>query len=842
MKKIFKNKKFKILGLSTLSFGLLIPIIVTTAVACANTSLTNKPINPENNKQNLSAVQAINANELGLTGTAYANFDTIVNNSNNFAFNNLKKFLTGDISLITASDTGIRSAKIDSNKISISFDLVVAAQKFYVNNKLSEKEFSQTITINGFQALEAPQSNPNDIILLSQTNIKSLFETYGGALFNSGILNLGFFPNLETIAQNTLATDASTIFGAPLTQVIFNANIVSIGANAFSNNQIVSVTIEQSTKLTNIGKNVFANNPDLTSITVANDKIKMLFTQANFNGTINVTNPNPPSPGPNPPVNPSPETTDKQFALGGSIKDTRLITSAYNLVANTLGLSAQNVLSKLNFETINNNLHKKYPNLNVSLANGSNEYEGVLNLNLNGNYIGQSNNVVNIKDKLMTISGFYTFKSDYRLSINKASINMDAYFSNLQTREMMISWTSADWLDKYLATLDASFLFGGSRINVLEFAKNSFLKNFAFTLLFDDKNKPNLIIKASWQPKKYENNVWIEIINSLNNSNSFTINFDNASLIQIPNLVEAKEYYVSQTFVDNTVAAQYYASYVRNSLINNFFNNFTDILGLIKYKPGFSQTTFEKTYFGKEKLYYKVDLENGSIDVSDLTGVLDFSAALVSSQHEYDQKVIKRFLINNFKTINNLNGLLDANQKPLLQISKSYSFYNRLLKALKEKFPDKASLDQLANNESVQIPDSLIRPTIINVGKNLNLFISTFSQESNEEKFNKYFKVEGKPFASLNVFGGNFVNIFDPNSGNLSFSMDGSLQKLGVQAIDINLPDGSSWTLLKNHSSSFSIQIPIQLEVTFYGATRVYTGLMFASILMSDFGYENALS
>lgn len=306
----------------------------------------------------------------------------------------------------------------------------------------------------------------------------------------------------------------------------------------------------------------------------------------------------------------------------------------------------------------------------MSLANGTNEYEGILNLNLNGSYTGQSNNVVNIKDKLMNISGFYTFKSDYRLSINRASINLDAYFSNLQTKDKMLTWTSADWLNKYLLILDTSFLFGGSRINVLEFAKNNFLKNFAFTLLFGDKNKPNLIIKASWQPKKYENNTWTRIVNPLNNSNSFTINFDNASLIQIPNLVEAKQYYVSQTFVDNTAANQYYASYVHNSLIENLFNNFTDILGLIKYKPAFSQTVFEKTYFGREKLYYKVDLENANIDANDLTGVLDFSAALVSSDHEYDQQVTKRFFIDNFKTINDLKDF------QTLTKSRSYKFRN----------------------------------------------------------------------------------------------------------------------------------------------------------------------
>lgn len=114
--------------------------------------------------------------------------------------------------------------------------------------------------------------------------------------------------------------------------------------------------MEQSAKLTSIDQNVFANNPDLTSITVANDKIKALLTQANFNGTINVANPNPPDPGPNPPVDPNPEITDKQFALGGPVNDTRLITSSYNLVANTLGLSPQNVLSDLKIETLNTNL------------------------------------------------------------------------------------------------------------------------------------------------------------------------------------------------------------------------------------------------------------------------------------------------------------------------------------------------------------------------------------------------------------------------------------------------------------------------------------------------------
>lgn len=845
MKKIFKNKKLKILALSTLSFGLLIPIIATTAVACANTKLKEEHVSPGNGeKQTLSAVQSVSANDLGLTGTAYANLDAIINNSGNFVFNNLKKFLTGDTSLITANDVGVKSAEINPNKTSISFNLVVAAQKFYVNNKLSQKEFSQATTINGFQPLEEPKDDPVNVTSISQTNIKQLLNVYQGSIFNSGILNLNYFPNLVTIADNTFANSATNIFKEPLTQVIFNPNIISIGANAFSNNSIIKITIDKSSKLTSIGKDAFSNN-QLTSITVANEKIKTLFSAANFSGTINVlnsdsTNPPPikPEPPAPPPVQPPPVVTDEEFAWGGQITNTKLITSSYNLVANALGLVPQDVLSRLDMKALNANLHKTYPNLNVSLANGSNETTGVLNLTLNGSYSNNSGNVSLINNKPMLISGFYTFKSNYVLSINSASINLNKYFGNLQTKNSMLNWTTNDWMNQYLETLNASFPFDGEGVSVLELYKNQFLKNFSFNFSLDNKNKPSLTIKAIWEPKQYQNGTWDSIINSLNNSGEYPIRFNNTSLIQIPNLVQAKQYFVNQTIVDNTNAANYYASYVRNSLIKNLANNFTDFFNLIKYKDGFNISLFEATYFPKGKLYYKIDVTNTAIDANDVNGTLDFYASLVGSLHEEEQSVLKRFVIDGFKTLSNLNEVSEINQKPALQISHSSAFYNRLLRALKNEYPNKASLDKLVVNESVKISKTKIKPLFMNGSENLNLFISDNNMESNEAKINQYFKADNKTFTSLRIFGGSFTNIFKVSLGIFEFSLNKNLQQFGVKGIDIKIPDGSLWTFIKNHAQSFSLQIPIQLELSLYGATKNYTGLMFTSILLSDFGYN----
>lgn len=210
---------------------------------------------------------------------------------------------------------------------------------------------------------------------------------------------------------------------------------------------------------------------------------------------------------------------------------------------------------------------------------------------------------------------------------------------------------------------------------------------------------------------------------------------------------------------------------------------------------------------------------------------------MVSSDNEYDQQVLKRFLISGFRTINNLDTLEEKNKTPLLQISQSSSFYNRLLKGLKKQFPDKASLDKLTDNQSTPIPSSVIKPIFMNGANQLNIFVSTFPESSNVGKFDQYFRNEGKPFTSLRIFGQNFASIFVSNYGRFKFSINTNLQEFYVKSIDIRMLDTSSWILEKNHSLSFTLQIPIELEINFYGVSKIYTGSVFTSMLMSDFGY-----
>lgn len=262
--------------------------------------------------------------------------------------------------------------------------------------------------------------------------------------------------------------------------------------------------------------------------------------------------------------------------------------------------------------------------------------------------------------------------------------------------------------------------------------------------------------------------------------------------------------------------------------------NFFDF---IKYKPGFDPDIFESTYFKNQKLYFKMDFGEDSSAPDDATGVLDFYATLVSSEQEYDQTVLKRFLINGFKTINDLDALEEKNKTPLLQISQASSFYSRLLKGLKKQFPNKETLDKILDGQSTKIPVSVIKPSFSNGQKNLNIFISTFNESSNLDKFNQFFTSEGKTFSFLRIFGESFTKIFLPNYGRFKFSVNKNLQQFYVKNIDFKILDTSSWNFEKNHALSFTLQIPIELEIGFYGVTKNYNGTMFASFLMSDFGY-----
>ena len=140
---------------------------------------------------------------------------------------------------------------------------------------------------------------------------------------------------------------------------------------------IVSCSSNKSTSNDNVNKPVEPSNPDIPSVT--------------------------------------PPNKDEISSAGG--KYNGLNVSSYLDVIETLDLSSNTNIVNLNDNSLNNKLHQTYPQLNISIQNGSNQYEGELNLKLTNN---QTDQILN--DNIL-IKGF-NVKQYSEFTIVKAEINL----------------------------------------------------------------------------------------------------------------------------------------------------------------------------------------------------------------------------------------------------------------------------------------------------------------------------------------------------------------------------------------------------------------------------------
>ena len=133
----------------------------------------------------------------------------------------------------------------------------------------------------------------------------------------------------------------------------------------------------------------------------------------------NVENPpettNPEVPNITPP-NITPPENDEISSSGG--EHNGLNVSNYLEVVKALNLSSSTNIVDLNDNNLNNLLHQTYPELNVNIQNGSNQYNGELNLLLTNN---QSREIINNN---IVIRGFNVNKYT-NFTVVDAEINLE---------------------------------------------------------------------------------------------------------------------------------------------------------------------------------------------------------------------------------------------------------------------------------------------------------------------------------------------------------------------------------------------------------------------------------
>ena len=151
--------------------------------------------------------------------------------------------------------------------------------------KLPDEMFSGCTSLENFDFAAFGKLSEIGAKVFQNTAIKS-------AELRSGIAKVGANVFDGSKLTNVLISDSLSKLGDAmfancklLTEVVLPSNLFDMGNNTFENSGIVSITIPQ--WVYSIGKGVFMNCSDLSSVTVKNDKLTSIGSQA-FKGCVNL--------------------------------------------------------------------------------------------------------------------------------------------------------------------------------------------------------------------------------------------------------------------------------------------------------------------------------------------------------------------------------------------------------------------------------------------------------------------------------------------------------------------------------------------------------------------------
>ncbi len=413
---------------------------------------------------------------------------------------------------------------------------------------------------------------------------------------------------------------------------------------------IVSCSSKKSTSNDNVNKPVEPSNPDIPSDTQPNK--------------------------------------DEISSVGGEYNG--LNVSSYLDVIKTLNLSSNTNIVELNDISLNNILHQTYPQLNISIQNGSNQYKGELNLKLTNN---QTKPILN--DNIL-IKGF-NVKQYSKFTIVNAKINLKKWFNNFQP----ISNQNNNNVNQDLDLL-SSF-----EINIddeLTINNDNYLEQFRINPKFsiDSKNlKVNFNIEQSF--KEYNNGEWVvNQVVPLTNKNPLYV-----YEISLPSLNQLFEFMMQHIKIINTDAYNFYSSYFMGVGLNSVKNGEpqTAIFNYLNTNEIIDK--YKTTYFPNDQYNFVIN-SNSNFSANDSIGQLSFSI------------YVKNFDITDIDNISASHQLVLSGFKKL-NLSNQYNNFvsvinnSRLYNSLSTMFANE--IEQVQNDKQ----------TIENVVKiGLNSFLSNY--------------------------------------------------------------------------------------------------------------------
>lgn len=413
---------------------------------------------------------------------------------------------------------------------------------------------------------------------------------------------------------------------------------------------IVSCSSNKSTSNDNVNKPVEPSNPDIPSVT--------------------------------------PPNKDEISSVGGEYNG--LNVSSYLDIIKTLNLSSNTNIVELNDNSLNNILHQTYPQLNISIQNGSNQYKGELNLKLTNN---QTKQILN--DNIL-IKGF-NVKQYSKFTIVNAEINLEKWFNNFQP---IINQNN----NNVNQDLD---LLSSFEINIddeLTINNDNYMEQFRITpkLSIDSNNlKVNFNIEQSF--KAYNNGEWV--VNQyvpLTNKNPLYI-----YEISLPSLNQLFEFMMQQIKIINTEAYNFYSSYFMGVGLNSVKNEEpqTAIFNYLNTDEIIDK--YKNAYFPNDQYNFVIN-SNSNFSANDSIGQLSFSIYVrnfnntdidnISASHQ--------LVLSGFKKLN-----LSNQYNNFVNVIKDSRLYN--------------SLSTMFANEIQQVQND--KQTIENVEKaGLNSFLSNY--------------------------------------------------------------------------------------------------------------------